>query len=155
MTAPPAGGASGAPIVRLERIIPATPDALFRAWTDPALLRRWMSPVGHAEATVDLRVGGALHITMVDGDVRIEHTGEFLELERPTRLRFTWNSPYTGDSPSVVTVTLAPDGEQTRLVLVHERLPADAVSSHQGGWGSMVERLVGVLASLNAQEVVQ
>lgn len=144
MTAPEL--ARGGPVVRVERLLPATPDAVSRAFTDPALLRRWMSPVGHAEATVDLRVGGTLHVAMIEGDVRIDHTGQFLELDRPRRMRFTWNSPYTGASRSVVTVALAPDGDQTRLTLVHEQLPVDVVASHQTGWSAMVERLVGVLA---------
>lgn len=149
MTAPETS--SAAQVVRVERLLPAPPDAVFRAFTDPVLLRKWMSPVGYAEASVDARVGGALHVAMIDGDVRIEHAGEFLELDRPRRMRFTWNSPYTGAAGSVVTVTLAPDGEGTRLTLVHEQLPGDVVSPHQSGWNAMVERLASVLAEMNAQ----
>lgn len=142
------------PVVRLERLVPATPDAVFAAWTDPALIARWMSPLGHAEATVDVRVGGALQIAMVDGGIRIEHSGEFLEVARPHRLRFTWTSPYTGPKPSIVTVTFEPVSGQTRLILVHERLPAAAVESHAGGWGSMVDRLIEVLTAGSTQEEV-
>jgi len=152
MTAPETS--SAAQVVRVERLLPAPPDAVFRAFTDPALLRRWMSPVGHAEASVDARVGGALHIAMIDGDVRIEHTGEILELDRPRRMRFTWVSAYTGAAGSVVTVTLLPDGDQTRLTLLHEQLPVGVVDPHRSGWKAMVERLVGVLAEMSGQEVV-
>jgi uncharacterized protein YndB with AHSA1/START domain len=60
---------------------------------------------------------------------------------------FTWASPYTGDQPSVVTVELAPSGEGTRLRLVHERLPADQVGPHAGGWGSILDNLVAALAA--------
>jgi uncharacterized protein YndB with AHSA1/START domain len=45
----------------------------------------------------------------------------------------------------VVTVTLTEDGNQTRLVLVHERLPKNQVEAHAGGWGSMVDRLETLL----------
>jgi uncharacterized protein YndB with AHSA1/START domain len=142
------------PAVRIERLIPAAPEDVYAAWTDEALLRRWMSPFGHAEVVVDPRVGGALQVAMVDAGVRIEHTGEFLELDPPRRLRFTWISPYTGGEPSIVTVSLTPVGTHTRLVLIHERLPADAVESHAGGWGTMVDRLAEVLASGASSEVM-
>jgi len=143
-----------APVVRIERLVPARPVDVYAAWTDPTLLHQWMSPFGHAEVSVDPRVGGALQVVMVDAGVRIEHTGEFLELDPPRRLRFTWISPYTGSVPSIVTVVLAPAGQQTRLVLIHEHLPANVVDSHAGGWGVMVDRLAGVLAAKTAQEVV-
>ena len=143
-----------APVVLLERLVPAPPEDVYAAWTDPALMRQWMSPFGHAEVDVDLRVGGAFRVVMVDAGVQIEHTGKFLALEPPVRLRFTWISPYTGADPSIVSAFLAPDGDQTRLVLIHEHLPADMVESHAGGWNAMVDRMTGVLAVMAAQEAV-
>jgi uncharacterized protein YndB with AHSA1/START domain len=139
----------------LERLLPATPDAVYAAWTDPALLHLWISPSGHADAKIDLRVGGSFQIVMIGGGARIEHTGKYLDLDPPRLLRFTWNSPYTGEGPSVVTVVLEPEGDATRLVLTHERLPADAVASHEGGWGAMVDRLAAVLAVNPTEEVGQ
>ena len=59
-----------------------------------------MSPVGHARVEADARVGGRLHVVM-EGDGRvITHTGEFLEVDPPNRLSFTWRSPFTGDRDS-------------------------------------------------------
>ena len=57
-------------------------------------------------------------------------------------------------APSIVTVVLAPEGNQTRLVLTHELLPADVVASHERGWGVMVERLASVLVANRTQEVL-
>ncbi|CAN5435263.1 hypothetical protein BH24CHL9_BH24CHL9_06860 [soil metagenome] len=73
--------------------------------------------------------------------MRIEHSGEYLQLDPPRRLRFTWRSPYAGQQPSVVTVVLELDGDGSRLLLTHEHLPAEAVASHAGGWGAMVHRM--------------
>jgi DNA-binding CsgD family transcriptional regulator len=44
----------------------------------------------------DPRVGGRLHIAMIDPEVVVNVTGEYLELDRPNRLRFTWNSDVGG-----------------------------------------------------------
>jgi uncharacterized protein YndB with AHSA1/START domain len=102
---------------------------------------RWMSPAGHAEVEVDLRVGGRFRVAMVGEGRRIDHTGEYLEISPPRRLVFSWQSPYTGPEATVVTVQLRPVEDRTELVLTHEGLPDDQVEPHRGGWGRMLDRL--------------
>jgi len=125
----------------LRRTIAATPDRIFRAWTDPSELARWMSPVGHADAEVDLRVGGRLLVTMIGEGQRIEHHGEFLTIEPPHRLVFTWQSSHTDGVATRVIVELTANERGTDLTLRHERLSPDAARSHAGGWGAMLDRL--------------
>ena len=110
------------------------------------LLCEWMTPIGTVEAAVDVRVGGDLRIVM-KGDGRVmEHTGQYLEIDPPRRLVFTWVSPYTGSVPSVVTVELHAAGDDlTDLRLVHSRLPDEAARWHRGGWDRMLARLAGRL----------
>ena len=128
--------------LELHRVLPATEDEVFAAWTDPDLMGRWLSPVGRAEVEVDLRVGGRFRVAMVGEGRKIEHTGEYLEISAPRRLVFTWRSPYTGPEPTVVTVQLRPVEDQTELLLIAERLPEEQVESHRAGWGRMLDRLV-------------
>jgi uncharacterized protein YndB with AHSA1/START domain len=127
--------------IRLERIVAAPIEEVFDAMTDPARMADWFSPVGHAEVEANAVVGGRLRVVMIDGDVRLEHDGEFLELQRPTRLSFTWRSRFTGDGPTVVTVELSDVDGSTRLVLSHDRLPPGERASHAGGWGAILDRL--------------
>jgi uncharacterized protein YndB with AHSA1/START domain len=129
----------------VERVLPAGPDEVFDAWTTPSRMAAWMSPVGAAEAEVDLRVGGSFRVVMVEA--RLEHSGEYLEIDPPRRLVFTWISPFTGAEPSVVTVEMLPHDDGTRVVLTHERLPEDVVDGHRDGWETMVGRLAGILAA--------
>ena len=119
---------------------------VFRWWTEAELLREWMSPIGTVEAEVDLRVGGAFRIVMKSGDTVIDHVGEYIEIERPTRLVFTWRSRFTGPQASLVTLELVPDGDDATLLrLLHSRLLEAAVISHRDGWGSMLDRLAGAM----------
>ena len=135
------GEPGGTTPVKLRRLLPATAEEVFAAWTDPSLMGRWLSPGGHAEAEVDLRVGGRFRVTMVGQGQRIEHAGEYLEVDPPRRLAFTWASPFTGPGPSVVTVELRPLEDGTELLLTHEQLPEDQIEPHAGGWGRMLDRL--------------
>lgn len=138
-----AGGAEPDPSTSLElrRLLPAPAEEVFAAWTDPELMGRWLSPVGHAEVEVDLRVGGRFRVIMGAEDRRLEHTGKYLEIAPARRLAFTWRSPYTGPEPTVVTVELRPVEDGTELVLTHAQLPEDQVEPHAGGWGRMLDRL--------------
>lgn len=144
--------AAGTPgTLRIERVLPASPERVFRAWTDPAEMGGWLSPVGTAEVVADVRVGGRFTVVMVGDGRRIEHAGEYLEIDPPRRLRFTWRSPYTGPEPGIVTVALDAVPGGTRLVLTHAALPEDTVESHAGGWGSILDRLARAVETPSAQ----
>lgn len=129
-------------VVEIHRRLPAPIGEVFRWWTDPELLCEWMTPVGTVEAEVDLRIGGRLRVVM-KGDGRvIEHIGEYLEIDPPRRLVFTWVSQFTGSVPSVVTVELQAAGDdETELRLTHSRLPDTVARFHHGGWDAMLGRL--------------
>lgn len=141
------GASSGSGAVEVRRRLPAPVEDVFRWWTETERLREWMSPVGTVEVEVDLRVGGDFRIVMRGEGMAIEHTGEYLEIDPPRRLVFTWLSRYTGTEPSLVTVELMPHEGATELKLIHERLPEDVAASHARGWGSMLDRLEGRLLS--------
>lgn len=139
---------SGPGVIEIRRRLPAPVGEVFMWWTEADRLRQWMSPIGTVEAEVDLRVGGALRIVMRGDGVVIEHVGEYVEIEPPRRLVFTWVSRFTSVEPSLVTVELEPDGaDATLLRLVHSRLPESIATSHEEGWGAMLDRLrSGLLA---------
>ena len=136
---------ASASAVRVERLLPAPIDEVYAAWTDPELMTQWLAPTGYAEVEADVRVGGWFRVTMIDGDFRLVHTGEYLLVEPPRRLSFTWRSPYTGPDASQVDVILTARGSATLLVLLHDRLPDETRSSHESGWTTILERLTALL----------
>jgi uncharacterized protein YndB with AHSA1/START domain len=88
---------------------------------------------------------------MIGGTTRIEHTGEYLVVNPPRQLSFTWQSPYTGTEPSVVTVVFEAEGGETRVVLTHRRLPEGQVDPHTQGWGAMITRLAVLLERMRTE----
>jgi uncharacterized protein YndB with AHSA1/START domain len=128
----------------VRRVIPASREEVFAAWIDPESIRHWMCPgdTVTAEAQLDPRVGGAYRIVMKSPTRAYDHAGEYLVVDPPSKLAFTWISNGTDNRPTVVTVELFARGEECEVVLTHERLPnADAVQRHKGGWSQIVERL--------------
>ena len=139
-----------APSVLIERIIPAPPRVVFEAWLDVEALQRFMcggAGVRVRKVETDPRVGGRFLIVMIVGDQDIVHRGEYLEIERYTRLVFTWLSPYAGEG-SVVTLTFAEsDNGQTHLTLEHVGLVEAERGNHHMGWSHILTELAAVATS--------
>ena len=130
------------PVAFVRRVLPAPPEVVFAAWTDAAGMRQWMSPVGTASMAMDLRVGGSFRLVMSGPGLDIEHSGEYLAIEPPSLLSFSWRSEFTAGRETLVTVRLAPYGQsETELTLTHELLTEDQARSHEGGWGGILDRL--------------
>lgn len=131
----------------VRRVLPVPREAVFAAWLDPVSLARWMCPgdVASAAAELDPRVGGRFRITMRRERGGVEHSGEYLVIEPPSRLSFTWISVNTDLHPTIVTVDLRDTGAGTELTLAHQRLPAAQVEPHRRGWTDIVRKLETVL----------
>lgn len=132
----------------VRRRLSAPRERVFAAWLDPVSLAQFMCPgvVASASAEVDPRVGGAFRIVMKKPQGDVEHHGEYLVIEPPSRLSFTWISAATEHRPSVVTIELHEAGTDTDLTLTHRRLPPAQVESHRGGWTEIVRKLEATLA---------
>jgi uncharacterized protein YndB with AHSA1/START domain len=137
-------------IVQIRRRVRARAEEIFDLWTQPDLMARWMSPFPGAvdcKASCDLRPGGAFSLVMLSEDSSREVSGTFVEVDRPRKLVFTWMGPLTNNVTTLVTVEFTPDGDETDLVLTHERLPTSAiVGGHTRGWGHILDHLAEVVS---------
>ena len=134
--------------VVIRRVIDAPREEVFNAWLDPELLAKFMRPGEKTIATaeVDARVGGQFRIVMKHNGESADHWGEYLTIDPPSRLSFTWISKHTDLQPTVVTIELRDDGAGgTELTLTHERLPPSQIVAHRNGWTRIVETLSAVV----------
>jgi uncharacterized protein YndB with AHSA1/START domain len=129
----------------VRRRIQATSERLFDAWTSPEQLLAWWGPVGVrcTVAELELFVGGRYRLgnELPDGQI-IYIVGEFLEIERPVNLVYTWSTEGSGVEPETVKVSFnAGDGE-TEVVIVHERIQdRSRRDEHEGGWMGCLDGL--------------
>jgi uncharacterized protein YndB with AHSA1/START domain len=76
-----------------------------------------------------------------------DHTGEYQVVEPPSKLAFTWTSKGTDYQTTLVTVEIFALGEQSELVLTHERFSTpEQAKRHEGGWGQIAEKLAAYFA---------
>jgi uncharacterized protein YndB with AHSA1/START domain len=136
-------------VLVVRRVVAVPREEVFGAWLDPASLREWMRPgdVDRATAEVDPRVGGKFRIVMHHSGRDNAHWGEYLAIEPPSRLSFTWISEHTDLQPTVVTIDFLEKDGGTEVILTHRRLPPKRVDAHRGGWSSILEKLEEALAA--------
>jgi uncharacterized protein YndB with AHSA1/START domain len=93
---------------KLVREFDATPERVFEAWLDPAVIRQWMFARDEIFALkLDPRVGGRFSIVETSSDGDIDHFGEYRKIERPSLLVFTLSVPKHFEGSTLVRVEFA------------------------------------------------
>ena len=137
--------------LNIKREYSARADVLWKAWTEPARLKKWFCApfVTILEAKVDLRVGGAWSIRLrgnKDGAPEVRLWGEYIEVATEKKLSFTWSHDAEDNpaSDSVVTVEFESTSTGTNLSLTHEKLPDEkSRDGHLEGWSACLIALDG------------
>ncbi len=141
----------------LNRLIDATPDKVFRCWTDPELIVRWFTPPPYktTRAEIDLRPGGRNDITMQSPDGQlIPNRGTYLEVIPNRKLVFTdaftegW-APKDGAPFMVAILTFEPESGKTRYIARVRHWTTEAHAQHQAmgfetGWGIAADQMEAV-----------
>ena len=141
--------------VHIERVLPASRSLVFTANTEPRHLARWWGPKGFKAPSVeiDLRVGGSYRIAMQPPDAALFHlSGEFLEIEPPSRLVYTfrWDEPDPDDRETFVTILLEEMGKSTFLTVDQGLFATEERRSlHLQGWTEGLDRLHDLLSKPN------
>ena len=147
--------------VLVRRRFRAARADVFRAFAEPAMLRRWFSPSPDIVTEViehDFRAGGRYRFGFVYPDGQRETVlGEFCEIEPPVHLAFTWSWGPTAlkDIPpdrhagieTLVTIRFREIGDETEVVVTHDRFSSyETRDRHDAGWSTTLERLAALLA---------
>ena len=121
-----------------EIAIEATPATIWPFLTDPEKLVQWHGTV----AEIDPRPGGIYRV-LVAG--QFQSSGEYVEVVPRAKVVFTFGWEDDGrlipPGSTTIEITLHPEGDKTRVRLVHSGLPDDAVDDHGQGWAHYLERL--------------
>ena len=134
--------------IRITRRFDASAERVFDAWINPRTASKWLftSPTSEKNKTeIDARVGGKWTITDRRGGTDYTGIGEYLEIDRPRRLVFTFGMPQFSPYFNRVIVEIAPDGNGCILTLTQEGLLADHEKGTEEGWGKMFDSLAAAL----------
>lgn len=144
----------------LTRLIPVTRAKLYKAWTDPEILKQWFAPLPYTTsvAELDVRPGGASLVVMRAPDgTDMPNRGVYLEVVPNERLVFTdaFTEAWQPSPKPFMTVILTfqdKDGMTRYTARVRHWTLADkekheAMGFHQG-WGQAADQLAAVAAKI-------
>lgn len=139
--------------LHLERVLPAPRALVFRAHADPDLLAKWWGPKGFSAPSIefDLRVGGGYRIAMQPSDgVLFYLSGEFLEVDPPARLAYTfrWEDPDPDDRETIVRLSLGDLDESTQVSVDQGVFVTEGRRAlHEQGWTESLDRLQELMST--------
>jgi uncharacterized protein YndB with AHSA1/START domain len=136
-------------VVKVTRHFNASPERVFDAWLDPQTVGKWLfaTPTGEVvRVEIDARAGGKWIIVDRRNGEDVAHSGEYVEIDRPRRLVFTFcvlkYSPLTAE----VTVEIEPAESGCDLTLTQTNVPAEYLGSSEKGWSGILVGLAECLA---------
>jgi uncharacterized protein YndB with AHSA1/START domain len=140
-------------LVQVERVLVAAPARVFRAFADPQLLPRWLTPSPEIAMRVDgldFREGGAYRFVYTLPDrTEVSIGGIYRAIQPPTRLVFTWIIDPPDEHAGIeseVSVSIQPAGKGSRLTIRHLGWPmTTAARRHRGGWLGALDQLAPLL----------
>lgn len=120
------------------------PERVFDAWLNPEIARRFLfaTPTGEiVRAEIDARPGGRYSIVRRENGENIAHVGEYLAIDRPRRLVFTFAVPQFSAQFTQVAIDIAPNPNGCTLTLTHEGVLPEWAERAQAGWGMILGTL--------------
>src|SRR5215470_6627903 len=115
--------------IRLHRVLTAKPEKVYRAFTTPHAMARWLPPNGFICTVhqMDAKVGGTYRMSFTNFSTGKSHAfgGRYLELEPGELIRYTdrFEDPNL-PGEMTTTVTLKPVSVGTEVIIVQESVPA-------------------------------
>ncbi|OUS28251.1 hypothetical protein A9Q99_12000 [Gammaproteobacteria bacterium 45_16_T64] len=130
-----------------------SPMQVFQAWTDAALMQRWMAPgtMRVNALTVDPVENGLWRIEMqdVEGVLQVAH-GHYVSLLSDRELELTWQ--WEGQHyDTTIVVSIEPDlNGGTNVCIEQKGFPSmDVAQSHESGWSYCLEKLAKLASVLD------
>lgn len=134
----------------ITRVFDAPRELVFRAWTDPEMMKQWAAPRGFTitHHTGEARPGGAWRCCMRTPEgADLWLGGSYREIVPPGRLVFTHGWDEENGHETLVTVTFADFGGKTLLTLHQEAFKSpESRDGHEAGWGECLDILAELLA---------
>jgi len=137
--------------VSVTREFAHSAEQLFDAWLAPELAQRFLFATSTGRIVrceIDPHPGGRFLIADLRDGEEVEHHGEYLVLDRPRRLVFSFTVPKYSGVWTEVEVVFAPTPAGCAIALTHTGVLPEWAASTEAGWRGILEALEGVLAAV-------
>jgi uncharacterized protein YndB with AHSA1/START domain len=138
--------------LEMVEIFNASPERVFKAWTDKNDFISWYGPEGFTVSfcEMDVRVGGAWR-ACIKSPTGEEYCmqGNYIEITQPSKLVFTYEDGSGKSQPgdaTIFTITFFKKGQQTEMRFLQTNFPSKELrDAHFGGWSGAFDCLRDIL----------
>ena len=141
--------------VTVTRLIRASQEKVYEAWTDVNLYRQWFGPedCNAREVEMDVRLGGKFRVAVGSKMGELEAHGEFTEVTPYSRLAYTWDwrgNPELEVGETHVVVDLKSQAEGTLVTITHSGFrDAEMAGEHEVGWSGSLDKLENLIGTVD------
>ena len=138
--------------LELRRVLPAPPEVVYAAFTEPGQLAKWWGPQGFAIPSIEFEaaVGENYTIEMQPPTGDAFHlTGELREVDPPRQLAYTfvWEPPAPDDAETLVELSFRDLDDSTEVVLEQGPFKTEERRGlHHDGWTDSFDKLERVIS---------
>jgi uncharacterized protein YndB with AHSA1/START domain len=135
--------------LQVSHTFAATPERVFDAWLDPKKAGKFLfaTPTGEmVKVEIDAKVGGKFRFVEHRDGVDVAHIGEYLQIDPPKRLVFSFAVPLYSPEVTRVTIDIVPRGAGCELTLTHDNVLPDYRDRTISGWRMILDGLAQNLA---------
>lgn len=138
------------PVVRVTHRFAESAERVFNAWLDPATAGKFLfaTPTGEmVKVQIESRPGGRYEIVERRDGEAVAHVGEYLEIERPTRLVFTLSVPRYSPHVDRITIAISPLPDGCLLTFTDQMAPGteEHLERATNGWSTILANLEKIL----------
>ncbi|WP_203333938.1 SRPBCC family protein [Planococcus beigongshangi] len=118
-------------VLTMARRLQASPADVYKAWTKPELMKKWLFTAEETNrmARNDFKIGGRWEIVDFREGKEYRATGEYLEIDPPHRLIFSFEMPQFNDLQDRIIVWVSPVQDACEMTFKQE-----IVVPHEDGW---------------------
>lgn len=118
-------------VLTMARRFQASPTDVYKAWTNPDLMKKWLFTTESTNqmARNEFQTGGRWEIVDRRSGEEFRATGEYLEIDPPHRLIFSFEMPQYNDLQDRIIVWVSPVQDACEMTFKQE-----IVIPHEEGW---------------------
>jgi len=134
--------------VRFERVLSGSKEQVWKHFTESNLLAQWL-----AEGKIETQFGGEVSLHFAPGrnpsggEGGTHVTGLVSRAEEGKSLCLSWNDESNGVT-SLLSIDFVEDGDKTKVILTHSRLPQDRIHHFMACWHTFLDTLSAKLRNI-------
>ena len=149
--------------LKIVREFKVAPEVVFDIFTNPDAMKVWWTE--NTVFDIDLKVGGRWTVMREDGETIHIVLGEYLEIEKPNRLKYSYGMPQYSTNMDTILIDIVSDGETGSIMTFEQigkdieselsKVPTGSTSNSERGWNQAFDLMGAISTAPSSLKIVR